>query len=452
MSSFRRAVGATSAAAPSGTRRWLDGSLLVSSGLASLDVALGGGIPLGSLVILEEDASDGRIARTLASLFCAEAIASDHTLCVASADGRSRGGARGLLDALPFCASSGSADSRARAAVGDVTRLRAADDGDGASAPSPLPELSAGGDDKFCHTFDLSRRITPALLSDRESRGRVVALTSGVADECRPTAAAELLRAQCAALVGGASRADALSISAAAASAAARDAAASTRECPYAYLWAALEPRLKPASAPGDLTRVALLGLGGAAWPACGGGDAARGAVLADERDFSAAMPLLGFVAKVAAALGDARAQAPRVIPPVVLLVVPTWAMPSAVAAALRARSSIVLKAHAHADPAFCVEAGRGRGAAAALPNAPAREFAATTGFVLLRALPRAGHAAPPHVPDAPLLLATLERARLRLEPPHVPPVDAAPDQNDPTATAAALACAPTRGATSLAW
>ena len=107
---FRRAA---APAAPAGTRRGLDG-LLTSSGHAALDAALGGGLPLGALVLLEEDARGGaRLASTLGALFCAQGIAAGHALLVGGADGRAARAPRALLAALPFCASAGSFDAAA---------------------------------------------------------------------------------------------------------------------------------------------------------------------------------------------------------------------------------------------------------------------------------------------------------------------------------------------------
>lgn len=55
-----------------GTRAWLGGQLLASSGCPSLDAQLGGGIPLGSVVIVQEDAT-ACLSDAMAALFVGQA-------------------------------------------------------------------------------------------------------------------------------------------------------------------------------------------------------------------------------------------------------------------------------------------------------------------------------------------------------------------------------------------
>lgn len=77
----------TSSALP-GTRPWINGRALVSSGCSSLDsLALAGGLPLGGVTLLESDAR-GCHAATFASLFLAEGVVCDHACAVAGAAGR----------------------------------------------------------------------------------------------------------------------------------------------------------------------------------------------------------------------------------------------------------------------------------------------------------------------------------------------------------------------------
>lgn len=61
------------------------GQTLVSSGIPSLDYVIDGGIPLGSLVVIEEDLY-GDYARLLLSYFMSEAVCSQHPLLVTSLD------------------------------------------------------------------------------------------------------------------------------------------------------------------------------------------------------------------------------------------------------------------------------------------------------------------------------------------------------------------------------
>jgi hypothetical protein len=96
-----------------GTRRWLDGQLLVSVGHPQLDAAAGGGVPLGSLVLLEQDAPlaapAGAVhARTLSDLFLAEGIASGHHVVLCGFEPLPR--LRRRLSRLPANASRDSKD------------------------------------------------------------------------------------------------------------------------------------------------------------------------------------------------------------------------------------------------------------------------------------------------------------------------------------------------------
>ncbi|XP_078719941.1 LOW QUALITY PROTEIN: elongator complex protein 4 [Lampetra fluviatilis] len=73
--------GALRGTRPCGSRS----QLLVSTGIPSLDSALGGGLALGSLLLIEEDAF-GSFAHHILRCFLAQGIASGHDLYVASAD------------------------------------------------------------------------------------------------------------------------------------------------------------------------------------------------------------------------------------------------------------------------------------------------------------------------------------------------------------------------------
>ena len=69
-----------------GTKPWLNGVRLVSTGLAQLDQFLGGGLPLGSLVLIEED-QNAVHAQTLMQYFVSQGIACGHRVCIAGGDG-----------------------------------------------------------------------------------------------------------------------------------------------------------------------------------------------------------------------------------------------------------------------------------------------------------------------------------------------------------------------------
>eukprot|EP01138_Halocafeteria_seosinensis_P003199 gb/GECG01003273.1/.p1 GENE.gb/GECG01003273.1/~~gb/GECG01003273.1/.p1 ORF type:complete len:521 (+),score=73.46 gb/GECG01003273.1/:1-1563(+) len=69
-----------------GTKPWINGVRLVSSGLAQLDQYLGGGLPLGSLILIEED-QNAVHATTLAQYFVSQGIASGHRVRIVGGDG-----------------------------------------------------------------------------------------------------------------------------------------------------------------------------------------------------------------------------------------------------------------------------------------------------------------------------------------------------------------------------
>lgn len=220
----------TSAFAIPGTRKWLDGQVLTSSGHPHLDSILGGGLPLGTMILLEEDCK-GIHANTLAQLFTAEGIACHHTVVVTGHDGTRSAAA--FLSSLPLNVSSDSRDAAAAAAsksstsnsnssglagpgaapdddqhtdnADEIENLDGSDSADAAVSstpddaagdglkiawqykkylpgqqqqqpPPPVPPASNGTTSaspppppprvtKYCHTFDLNRRMHADVLS-----------------------------------------------------------------------------------------------------------------------------------------------------------------------------------------------------------------------------------------------------------------------------------------------
>ncbi|KAJ2841230.1 Elongator subunit elp4, partial [Coemansia erecta] len=59
--------------------------LLISTGVPSLDDLLGGGLPVGGVLLIEEDRKTG-YSNTLLSYYSSQAIAAGHKLCVVNAD------------------------------------------------------------------------------------------------------------------------------------------------------------------------------------------------------------------------------------------------------------------------------------------------------------------------------------------------------------------------------
>lgn len=97
MSSFKRR--STSSRLPSSTRLSPhDSHLIISTGVPSLDDVLGGGIPIGSLILLKEDRSTG-YAQLLLKYFAAQGVASENVLCVATAEENPQVWVEGLMAA-----------------------------------------------------------------------------------------------------------------------------------------------------------------------------------------------------------------------------------------------------------------------------------------------------------------------------------------------------------------
>ena len=195
-----------------GTRPGLHGHTLVSSGLADLDNLLGGGVPLGTVVVLGTDgdpASAGGNACTLLRYFVAEGCASGHAgMWIHPGGGGARagsGGSRSVARTLPRVVvdkaraeddddDDGSARRDANGdANGDGLRIawqyrrylrqgKALDDGrvggardglgaglstSGGGGSSPSRRRNDGGVRRLpeiCHRFDLTRESDPAVV------------------------------------------------------------------------------------------------------------------------------------------------------------------------------------------------------------------------------------------------------------------------------------------------
>ncbi len=83
--SFRR-LNKSSKSTPSGCRiSTLNGQILTSTGVASLDEMMGGGMPLGRVLLLKQDRYTG-YANLLLKYWIAQGLAHSQTVCVASKD------------------------------------------------------------------------------------------------------------------------------------------------------------------------------------------------------------------------------------------------------------------------------------------------------------------------------------------------------------------------------
>ncbi|KAJ2076772.1 Elongator subunit elp4 [Coemansia sp. RSA 988] len=181
MSSFRKNTSGQQATKPPSATRLNPHSaqLLVSTGVPSLDDVLGGGLPVGGILLIEEDRQTD-YSSTLLSYFASQAIAAGHELCIVDADQEVA-----LKDQLPGWASaahemqaaSGPNDTPTARSTSDESMKIAwryqnmpridgdRDDYDGKNAKSnsALPDAR---EVPFCERFDLSLRIPPKVIEN----------------------------------------------------------------------------------------------------------------------------------------------------------------------------------------------------------------------------------------------------------------------------------------------
>ncbi|KAJ1731974.1 Elongator subunit elp4 [Coemansia biformis] len=176
MSSFRKRTSAPQAKLPPATRlNPHSGQLLVSTGVPALDDVLGGGLPVGGILLVEEDRHTG-YSGALLSCFASQAVAAGHRLCVVDADrkvdprAQFPGWAGATRGPLAAGASAGGDAPPPRGAAGDTMKiawryqsLPRVDGDDGGPGKGPA-DGSRGV--PFCEQFDLSTRI-PAEAIDK---------------------------------------------------------------------------------------------------------------------------------------------------------------------------------------------------------------------------------------------------------------------------------------------
>ncbi|KAI7826749.1 Elongator complex protein 4 [Kickxella alabastrina] len=164
-SSFRKRVPAGQQAKPPPATRLNPHSaqLLVSTGVPSLDDVLGGGLPVGGVLLIEQDRQTG-YSNTLLSYFASQAIAAGHKLCIVNADQNVD-----LKTQLPGWASalSGAAEANKEISKG-------ADDTDAMKIAwryKNLPKISSmAAEVQFCERFDLSLRIPGDVVDKAQPR------------------------------------------------------------------------------------------------------------------------------------------------------------------------------------------------------------------------------------------------------------------------------------------
>ncbi|KAJ2817825.1 Elongator subunit elp4, partial [Coemansia furcata] len=175
MSSFKKRVPASQPKPPPATRvNPHSAQLLVSTGVPALDDVLGGGLPVGGVLLIEQDRQTG-YSNTLLSYFASQAIAAGHKLCIVNADRDVNLGSQ-----LPGWA--GVSRSASESGTGTGTEAEQSDatdkmqiawryqnlprvdgsdaDAQGRSEPST--------DTPYCEKFDLSMRIPQGVI-DRAS-------------------------------------------------------------------------------------------------------------------------------------------------------------------------------------------------------------------------------------------------------------------------------------------
>ncbi|KAJ2394104.1 Elongator subunit elp4, partial [Coemansia sp. RSA 2603] len=187
-SSFRKRIPAGQAKQPPATRlNPHSAQLLVSTGVPSLDDVLGGGLPVGGVLLIEQDRQTG-YSNTLLSYFASQAIAAKHKLCIVNADqdmdlaGHLPGWAGAVRG--PAATSEAKVDGKVdqtegtRSESSDAMKIawryqnlpKLGDDGDEKNASnsgrSGNDRAGDDGESKFCELFDLSLRI-PKDLVDR---------------------------------------------------------------------------------------------------------------------------------------------------------------------------------------------------------------------------------------------------------------------------------------------
>ncbi len=162
-----------------GTRRSAHSQqVLVSTGVPGLDAALGGGMPLGSLCLLQTDALTG-YARVLARYLVAEALACGHAVLWCCTDMQEQDAEREMMQQLPYRVEKQQAAPAKQPAVpvGDLRIAWQYGKYAGAAAAASAA-ASAGADSGYCHAFDLSRSADAGVWGGAREAGRAAVLAA----------------------------------------------------------------------------------------------------------------------------------------------------------------------------------------------------------------------------------------------------------------------------------
>ncbi|KAJ2507820.1 Elongator subunit elp4 [Coemansia sp. RSA 2052] len=198
MSSFRKRLPTSQPKPPPATRvNPHSAQLLVSTGVPALDDVLGGGLPVGGVLLIEQDRQTG-YSNTLLAYFASQAIAAGHKLCIVNADRELH-----LASQLPGWAG---VSRSAAEPTSTGTKLEQGDSSDkmqiawryqnlprvdGQSEPDPGSSAAATADTPYCEKFDLSMRIPQAAIDrasidvvDGDAISRAMSSTGGDMYKC----------------------------------------------------------------------------------------------------------------------------------------------------------------------------------------------------------------------------------------------------------------------------
>eukprot|EP01133_Synstelium_polycarpum_P018947 gene18947-22674_t len=137
-----------------------NGNLLTSTGLVDLDAILGGGVPVGSLLMIEEDVNSS-FYMFLLKYFLSEGIAQSQGTFFTSLVGLD---AFEVLHKLPARSKEGDEDEEASDAQAESSDLKIAwryqgkIDAEAAARKAAAAAQTASGS-QFCHSYDFSRKM-----------------------------------------------------------------------------------------------------------------------------------------------------------------------------------------------------------------------------------------------------------------------------------------------------
>lgn len=138
--------------------------LLTSTGIPSLDFHLGGGVAVGTLILIEED-SVGSFANLMLRYFIAEGLVSGHCFFLAAKDPSS------ILNQIPEPILHNSADPATSSSQSTETP---AEDDDELKIAWRYKDVNkagtSGGERKFGHYFDLNKNVDASVLDSSDKR------------------------------------------------------------------------------------------------------------------------------------------------------------------------------------------------------------------------------------------------------------------------------------------